>query len=97
MKLIDLNPRWIGTEDGRAGVGIRFTDPRVGCGVRILFSNPLDGGEPLPNDERVPANNRGERWLREGDDFATLTIRPSIDGSPEASHLTVTAGEIHFS
>lgn len=93
MRLTELHPKWINHE-GRLGVGIKFDDPKCGHGVRLLFENPIDGGDPLPNDESLSANNGGERWLREGTDFETLTIRPSIDGSPECSHFHVTNGAI---
>ncbi len=104
MKLTDLNPRWVGAggpgvsdADGnpvpkRHGVGISFDCP---CGaevpkcprVYIDFSNPLDGG----SSHGVAPN----RWQRGGDDFATLTITPSIQrvGGCEW-HGFITHGEL---
>lgn len=83
MKLTDLNPRWVGAggpgisdKDGnpvpaREGVGISFDCP-CGCHIRdyVDFTNPLDGGPPHRSD--------GHTWQRTGDDFATLTLHPSI-------------------
>jgi hypothetical protein len=81
MKLTDLNPRWIGTggegvtRNGEPvpyqhGVAIVFDCPS-GCGTKccIPFTPTLDGGPPLREDHL---------WQREGDDFATLTLTPSI-------------------
>lgn len=94
MRLVDLKPAWINTDDGRTGVGIRFDNPRGRGKVRLLFNNPLDGGAPLANDESLPANNGGERWTRHGSDFASLSITPSIDEGPGGWHGFVTDGHI---
>ncbi len=83
MKLVDLNPRWIGhggegvfdKDDNpipfRDGIGISCSCP---CGCRrplfVPFRNPLDGGPPYT--EGTPL------WDREGDNFETLTLSPSI-------------------
>ncbi len=82
-KLTDLDPRWVGaggpgiTRDGktvpkRTGVGISFDCPCGTCGERpyLGFTNPLDGGGPL--EPKHP------KWERVGEDFETLTLRPSI-------------------
>lgn len=81
MKLIELNPEWVGhggegvtDKNGnpvprREGVAVEFDCP-CGCGNRCLvnFRNPLGGGDPVyPNG-----------WNREGDTFDTLTTTPSI-------------------
>lgn len=84
MKLVDLNPQWLGAggegvtrADGspapeRHGVGVAFDCP---CGNHdeyhrcyVPFANPLDGGEQL--------EARG--WQRTGETFETLTLTPSI-------------------
>lgn len=80
MKLIDLNPRWVGaggkgiSRDGqpvpeRCGIGVSFDCP-CGCRDRVYvgFINPLDGGPPY----------EGITWQRTGEDFETLTLQPSI-------------------
>lgn len=82
MKLVDLNPRWVdaGGEGvrvaatgepvpHRTGVALSFDCP-CGCAQRIGIhvNPPLDGGSPISD----------HNWVRTGDDFATLTLRPSI-------------------
>lgn len=83
MRLLDLNPRWVGAggegitdKDGnpapqRIGVGITFNCP-CGCKSRcaVLFSNPLDNGAPIDDRPNV--------WHRVGNNFDTLTLTPSI-------------------
>jgi len=84
MRLIDLNPCWVGhggegvtdTATGaaiprREQVAIDFDCP-CGCGSRccIEFANPLDGGPPTRTDDHT--------WTRTGDTFETLTLTPSI-------------------
>ena len=84
MKVIDLNPRFydaggVGITDKngdpvpkRIGVGMTFDCP-CGCGVRgyVAFTNPLDNGPPRLNP--------GEpSWERNGKDFETITLAPSI-------------------
>ena len=83
MRLVDLNPRWVGaggpgiTHNGqpvpeRHKVGVSFECP-CGCGTRcyVAFANPIDGGPP-----RVSPNEC--TWVRSGDTFETLTLSPSI-------------------
>lgn len=84
-RLVDLDPVWVGAggegisdKDGnpvpeRNGIGITYDCPCGGvCGERpfAAFENPLDGGPKL---EGMPAY-----WIREGDTFETLTLRPSL-------------------
>lgn len=101
MRLIDLNPRWIGaggdgvySADGtpakeRHGVGVMLDCPD-GCDQRLYvpFANPLDGGASL--------EPRG--WQRAGDTFETLTLRPSVLRSNERGgcgwHGFITNGEV---
>lgn len=100
MKLIDLNPIWVGTggegitetKTGkpvprRERVAIEFDCP-CGCGrpVCIPFLNPDDGGKSV-------YQNYG--WQREGTTFETLTLTPSILRSGGCGwHGFVTKGEI---
>lgn len=99
MKLVDLNPRWVsaGGEgisrmvDGervpvpeRLGIGIGFDCP-CGCEDRafVYFSNPLDGGPAYENAKHC--------WKRGGEDFASLTLTPSIQrvgGCEWHGHIT---------
>jgi hypothetical protein len=84
VKLIDLNPRFLGSggegirnADGspsprREGIGVIFNCP---CGCKsecfIPFANPLDGGPAIFNGDK-------HVWQREGDTFEMLTLTPSI-------------------
>ena len=83
MRLVDLNPRWVGSggpmifdRDGnpvpeRSGIGMTFDCP-CGCSTRgfVAFENPLDGGPPLRTEKPL--------WYREGETFEDLTLTPSI-------------------
>ena len=106
MKLVDLNPSFYGSyERGNKGLpnrlGLAFDCPicaasgtlaTCGAGARlhIPFSNPLDGAPPLDN----------VAWQREGEDFQTMTLVPSINAmeqrDPRTSHWHgyITKGEI---
>jgi hypothetical protein len=85
MKLIELNPRWVGAggegvynADGtpaeeRHGVGISFDCPcgKEECGkVFVTIDPPMDG--------KGPWDNNRYSWKRTGDTFETLTLTPSI-------------------
>lgn len=84
MKLVDLNPRWVGyggegvtdAQDkpvpARERVGVQFDCP-CGCSrpIFIPFTNPPDGGPPIDQPPRPT-------WERTGDTFETLTLKPSI-------------------
>ena len=84
MRLVDLEPGWVGaggagiTRNGepvpeRHGVGVTFNCP-CGCDspCYVPFRNPLDGGPMLEDDPPHPS------WQRTGDTFETLTLSPSI-------------------
>jgi hypothetical protein len=70
--LVDLHPEWIGQLRPKSGEGILFDCPACGPMHRLAayFSNPRDG--------QPGAAWQNPTWLREGDDFAVLTIKPSI-------------------
>ena len=86
MRLIDLHPTFYGAGAGgdavkdkngnpvpeRHGLGIIFDCP-CGCGepISVPFANPVDGG---PKREDEPCQG----WQRTGEDFATMTLSPSI-------------------
>lgn len=65
----DLDPRWI-SAGPRTGTGLSFQCPHCTDRVFVFFTNPLDGGPPLPG-------HRG--WAREGASFATVTLEPAVD------------------
>jgi hypothetical protein len=68
MRLVDLDPRWIG-EEGRI-VGITFACPvhpesGRGCYQGVFFANPADGGPPTTTPQRC-------LWQRTGETFEDL-------------------------
>jgi hypothetical protein len=70
-KLVDCNPRW-GTAYGEATTRyLTFDCPEghPGCWHTIPFTPTLDGGA-VTSSRAI--------WQRVGDDFATLTLSPSI-------------------
>ncbi len=83
-KLTDLDPRWVGAggpglydkdmnpDPQRTGVGLSFDCPCGTCGQRAYLGleNPVDGGAVVEPGHA--------KWTRTGDDFGTLTLRPSI-------------------
>jgi hypothetical protein len=73
MTLVELHPRWLADAEGRRGMGISFDCPvHRDHRLAVFFVNPTDGGPPRAD---------GNRWQRHGDDFASLTLGPSIDAS----------------
>lgn len=113
MKLTDLNPVFLGQggpgvfrrdsytgelveAPRREGVGVQFDCP-CGCDSPcfVPFRNPLDGGP----DE---SGRLDGGWVREGDTFETLTLRPSIRRLASATspnggcgwHGFITNGEV---
>jgi len=91
MKLRDLEPHWSGGFYGgppRRGTGVTFICPHcMRTHLSVMFSNPLDGGEPLPG-WRV-------YWLRSGEDFDSLSLSPSINAAPQGHwHGFITNGEV---
>lgn len=100
MKLIELNPRWIGAGgEGifdenhnpvpyREKVGVVFDCPV--CGKEhpcfIPFTNPPDGKPPVK--QRVT-------WELNGDSFETMSITPSIQRMDKCNwHGFITNGEV---
>ena len=70
-RLLDCNPRW-GTAYGEATTRYLTFDCPEGhesCWHTIPFTPALDGGV---------VTSQGALWERVGDDFATLTLSPSI-------------------
>lgn len=62
---------------GRFGTALMLDCP-CGCGCKIVvpFKNPLDGGAPDPPD--AWGDKLTDRWERIGEQFETLTLRPSV-------------------
>lgn len=95
MRLVDLDPHWI-SFDGRHGQGVRFDCPahKGSHSIAVFFENPVDGKAKVGPD-RTPT----PRWIREGDTFETLTIKPSINAKandPTCWHGYVIDGRITF-
>lgn len=108
MRLTELDPRWWGEGDRRLGISFRCPHcltQRLG----VAFANPPDGGAPsaIVTDAGMPQVIRdhldqqtfdvppGHLWSRQGDDFASLTLSPSIDASKAGHwHGNVTNGEV---
>lgn len=72
----------------RDGIGLAFDCP---CGsptcsrVGVCFSNPIDGGPPVP----------GVTWDRTGDQLETITLHPSIQRNDNCrAHFYVRNGAI---
>jgi hypothetical protein len=102
MKLVDLNPRWVGhggegytvTATGQPvarteRVGLTCDCPCGRCGVELFvpFENPIGPG-PLKQQWG---------WQRTGDTFETLTLSPSIHRQERRScgwHGFITDGEV---
>ena len=71
-RLSDLNPKWTGLLRPNSGEGLTFDCPRCGTSHRlaVYFSNPVDA---LP-----AAPWQTQQWKREGEEFDSLTLEPSI-------------------
>lgn len=104
MKLLDLEPRWFVLEDGGPRVGLTFECPccrneRIG----IVFHHR---GHEAIEDEYIKAHHNAPCgnanlepnkfiWTIDGpDDFASLTVTPSIDASKAGHwHGFITGGQ----
>lgn len=109
MKLVDLNPRFIGS----GGEGVSSLDPATGRyvpaprreGVGIILSCPcgnVDEDHELFVPFKValdgsPSPHLDHGWDRTGDTFETLTLTPSIlrsDPNGCRWHGYITNGEV---
>lgn len=71
----ELNPHLAAFPD-RTGIGLFFDCPiHADCWVAVRFANPLDGGGTFMHPDEPAAT---PAWQRTGEDFATLTLSPSI-------------------
>jgi hypothetical protein len=87
MKLIDLNPRWVGAggegvfrADGtpapeRRGVGISFDCP---CGKAHEGPSRVYVHIDPPFDGGPPIDTPDHVWKRQGETFFELTLTPSL-------------------
>ncbi len=107
MKLLELDPRWLIWQGRRVGMMLRcphcrktwlscfFEKMPVLCGEPnqfSLFKKAIDPGE---NAHNVVPCRKDFAWTRVGDDFATMSITPSLDASASGHwHGFITAGEI---
>ncbi|HUD10952.1 MAG TPA: hypothetical protein VMS08_00955 [Candidatus Saccharimonadia bacterium] len=93
MRLIDLEPRWIGFDSAK--FGLTFLCPKCGQQrLAVMFKPYIDPlnivplniwklpDAPDPNTGEVKAVNW---WQRTGEDFETLTLAPSVDASANKS------------
>lgn len=97
MKLTELNPRWFVNCDGGPRIGLTFDCPH--CREQRLAINFHHRGHEAIEDAAILAAHPGgigNIWTLDGsDDFATLTITPSVDASKYGHwHGFITSGEI---
>lgn len=98
MKLADLKPRWFVLEDGGPRVGLTFDCPH--CLVERLGVPFHHSAHAAMEDQYILARHGAQDaqhiWTLTGeDDFATLTLSPSVDASAAGHwHGFITAGEI---
>jgi hypothetical protein len=102
MKLIDLEPSWI-EHDGRR-IAIIFRCPCclgdktrwwLTCFFEAAGTLPKYLADDLKGDDMVIGCNPVAAWSRSSDDFASMTITPSIDASAAGHwHGHVTSGVI---
>ncbi len=102
MRLVDLEPHWVGLMPGHA-IGITFLCPHCHqCRVGVLFDVPIGGnsiegiiGRSLTVALQQAANSNMKQWHRQGDTFETLSLSPSIDTSEHGHwHGFITNGEV---
>ena len=103
MRLLDLDPRWI-MRDGKR-IGFTFISPmqrefRQSCfAVATPSREQWDLFEEMHGDDGVQGCRPDFAWTILGGidtaDFATISVKPSIDGSPGGTwHGYITNGEI---
>jgi len=96
MRLVDLDPRWLMKDDKR--VGFVFKSPTLGDDMWMAIYEPHPGYHELwrainaafPEGKKnakgftrsVQTMNARQSWTVTGDTFETITVSPSLDGSP---------------
>lgn len=97
MRLIDLDPHFFTMPGSPDYVGMTFVCPHCSnpdVRLGITFKEEIDR-DSLPNT--IHWARPEPKWHREGDDFETMTITPSIDASKYGQnhwHGFITGGEI---
>lgn len=111
MRLTDLKPKWWAAPGRVGQGVLFLCPHCKEAWLCAPFRNPIDGGQPWelrpspkslweviypvylkPGTLMVPP---GHLWLREGDDFDTLTLSPSVDASRAGCwHGFVRNGEV---
>lgn len=74
MKLVDLNPKFLGARHAngvteKAGVDLDCPCGKCGHRLYVPFKVPIGPGDPYMNEKG---------WNRTGETFETLTLEPSI-------------------
>ena len=97
MRLIDLEPRWYGTENcARAGVTLNCPHCPA-TGQRLAIAVHLDGTNMDPDPDNPQQWGAGEHvWsVVSGEGFGDLSLSPSVDASGSGHwHGHITNGEI---
>lgn len=99
MKLTDLDPRWYVLEAGGPRLGLTFDCPHC-CETRLGVTFHHHGVAAIDEDQYILAHHGADDtqhiWDLQGqDDFATLTLSPSIDASKSGHwHGFIQEGEI---
>jgi hypothetical protein len=95
MTLPELEPCWWWFESGGPRVGLTFLCPHCKT-VRLGVAFHHAGHEAI-EDQYIKAHDGSNRfiWTEDGNDFATVTLSPSIDASHSGHwHGSVIAGRI---
>jgi uncharacterized protein (DUF983 family) len=108
VKLIELEPRWLQMDGRKVGMMLRCPHCRTTWLSCMFEPMPvLNGGED-PSQYKLFERELGSaeacdvvpcakdcKWTRTSDDFATMTINPSLDASASGHwHGRITAGEV---
>ncbi len=96
MKLLELNPRWVGLDNASFIFGISFDCPtKREQRLVVFFDPPIDPFGWTEKGIVLPTFEGHKVWKREGDTFESLSLTPSIDASRyELWHGFITKGEI---
>ena len=106
MRLVDLEPHWLEWEGRRVGIMLKCPHCQTTWLSCFFEQMPVLNGGKEPNQfalfekivddahEVVPCR-KDFAWTRDGDDFATMTIKPSLDASASGHwHGVIQGGEI---
>lgn len=98
MRLLDLDPRWVVLEEGGLSVGLTFECPHCrATRLGVMFHRHA---RAVMEDQYIlahhGANDTQHIWDLQGqDDFASLTLFPSIDASKAGHwHGFITSGQV---